>query len=59
MAFARDRRLPLTIRRRSNVAGNAMNDGGVVIDLTALRGVHVGPASRRVRIAGGTTWGRR
>lgn len=39
-----------------NVAGNAMNDGGVVIDLTAMRGVHVDPASRRVRVAGGATW---
>jgi FAD/FMN-containing dehydrogenase len=57
VAFARDRRLPLSIRAGGhNVAGNAMNDGGVVIDLTAMRGVHVDPASRRVRIAGGATW---
>jgi FAD binding domain len=37
--FARDRALLLSIRGGGhNVAGNAMNDGGVVIDLSAMRG---------------------
>jgi FAD/FMN-containing dehydrogenase len=40
-----------------NVAGNAMNDGGVVIDLSAMRGVHVDVAKTTVRAAGGATWG--
>jgi FAD/FMN-containing dehydrogenase len=39
-----------------NVAGNAMNDGGVVIDLSSMRGVFVDPARRIVRAAGGATW---
>ena len=56
--FARDRGLLLSIRGGGhNVAGNAMNDGGVVIDLSAMRGVHVDAASGTVRAAGGATWG--
>ena len=55
--FARDRGALLSIRGGGhNVAGNAMNDGGVVIDLSAMRGVHVDPASQTVRAAGGATW---
>jgi FAD/FMN-containing dehydrogenase len=56
--FARDRGLLLSIRGGGhNVAGNAMNDGGVVIDLSSMRGVHVDVAARTVRAAGGATWG--
>src|SRR5437870_5543659 len=56
--FARDRGLLLSIRGGGhNVAGHAMNDGGVVIDLSAMRGVHVDTATRTVRAAGGATWG--
>jgi FAD/FMN-containing dehydrogenase len=55
---ARDRGLLLSIRGGGhNVAGNAMNDGGVVIDLSGMRGVHVDAATRTVRAAGGATWG--
>ena len=56
--FARERGLLLSIKGGGhNVAGNAMNDGGVVIDLSGMRGVHVDPATRTVRAAGGATWG--
>jgi FAD/FMN-containing dehydrogenase len=56
--FARDRGLLLSIRGGGhNVAGAAMNDGGVVIDLCAMRGVHVDSAAGIVRAAGGATWG--
>jgi FAD/FMN-containing dehydrogenase len=56
--FARDRGLLLSIRGGGhNVAGNAMNDGGVVVDLSGMRGVHVDPATKTVRAAGGATWG--
>jgi FAD/FMN-containing dehydrogenase len=34
-----------------------MNDGGVVIDLSGMRDVHVDPATKTVRAAGGATWG--
>jgi FAD/FMN-containing dehydrogenase len=54
--FARDEGLLLSIRGGGhNVAGNAVNDGGLVIDLAAMRGVHVDPATRRVRVQGGAT----
>jgi FAD/FMN-containing dehydrogenase len=55
--FAREQDALLSVRGGGhNVAGNAMNDGGVVIDLSAMRGVHVNPAARTVRAAGGATW---
>src|SRR5262249_27335243 len=54
---ARDQPLPLSIKAGGhNVAGTAVNDGGLVIDLSAMRGVHVDPATARVRVAGGATW---
>jgi FAD/FMN-containing dehydrogenase len=54
--FARDGGLLLSIRGGGhNVAGNAVNDSGLVIDLAAMRGVHVDPATRRVRVQGGAT----
>src|SRR5512134_1030177 len=56
--FARDRHLLLSVRGGGhNVAGNAMNDDGLVIDLSAMRGVHVDAASRTARAAGGATFG--
>lgn len=55
--FARERGLLLSIRGGGhNVAGNAVNDGGLVIDLSRMRGVHVDPATRTVRTQGGATW---
>ncbi len=40
-----------------NVAGNAVCDGGIVIDLGAMNAVRVDVAARRVRAGGGTTIG--
>ena len=39
-----------------NVAGNALCDGGLVIDLTGLRKVTVDPVRRRAWAEGGATW---
>ena len=39
-----------------NVAGRATIDGGLVIDLTPMKGICVGPKSRTVRAQGGVTW---
>jgi hypothetical protein len=39
-----------------NVAGLAATDGGVMIDLSPMRGIHVDPTRRRVRAQGGVTW---
>lgn len=56
--FAREQGLLLSVRGGAhNVAGNAVNDGGLVIDLSGMRGVFVDPAARTVRAQGGATWG--
>jgi FAD/FMN-containing dehydrogenase len=56
--FARSQNLVLSIRGGGhNVAGNAVNDGGLVVDLSNMRGVHVDPVKRTVRAQGGATWG--
>ena len=56
--FAREQGLTLSIKAGGhNVAGNAVNDDGIVLDLSQMRGVHVDPASQTVRVQGGATWG--
>jgi FAD/FMN-containing dehydrogenase len=56
--FAREHDLVLSVKGGGhNVAGNAVNDGGLVIDLSQMRGVHVDPATQTVRAQGGATWG--
>jgi FAD/FMN-containing dehydrogenase len=56
--FARSHSLLLSIRGGGhNVAGNAVNDGGLVIDLSSMRGVRVDPVKQTVRAQGGATWG--
>lgn len=39
------------------VAGSAVCDDGLVIDLSAIAGVHVDPAARTARVGAGATWG--
>jgi FAD/FMN-containing dehydrogenase len=56
--FAREQKLEIAIRGGGhNVAGNAVCDGGLMIDLAGMRGVHVDPRKRRARAQGGATWG--
>jgi FAD/FMN-containing dehydrogenase len=56
--FARDHDLLISVRGGGhNVAGNAVNDDGLVIDLSTMRGVHVEPATGIVRVQGGATLG--
>ena len=56
--FARERNLLLSVRGGGhNVSGNAVCEGGLMIDLSQMRGVHVDPKTRRARSAGGATWG--
>lgn len=58
VTFAREQGLKLSVRGGGhNVAGSAVNDGGLVIDLSGMRGVRVDPATRTVRVQGGATWG--
>ncbi len=55
--FARDHGLLLAVRGGGhNVAGNAVCDGGLVVDLSAMRGVHVDPRARLAHVQGGATW---
>src|SRR5271169_96277 len=39
-----------------NVAGHATCDGGIVIDLSLMKGIQVDPAKRTVSAQGGVTW---
>ncbi len=58
VAFAGARALPVSVRGGGhNVAGHAVGDGAVMIDLSAMRTVSVDPEGRRARVAGGATWG--
>jgi FAD/FMN-containing dehydrogenase len=55
--FAQARNLPLAIRGGGhNAAGNAVCDGGIVIDLSLMKSVVVDPALRRARAEGGVLW---
>lgn len=40
-----------------NVAGRSTIDGGIMIDLSEMKGVHVDPIGRTVRAQGGVSWG--
>ena len=56
--FARENRLDVAVRGGGhNAAGLAMCDGGIVIDLSAMRGIRVDPARKTVHAQGGVTWG--
>jgi len=56
--FSRTHQLPVTIRGGGHsVAGKAVAEGALMIDLSRMRSVHVDPAARTVRVGGGATWG--
>lgn len=56
--FARENNLLLAVRGGGhNVAGSAVCDGGLVIDLSAMRNIQVDPEARTARAEGGVTWG--
>jgi FAD/FMN-containing dehydrogenase len=56
--FARERDLEIAVRGGGhNVAGTAVCDGGVVIDLSAMRAVLVDPTGRTAWVQGGALWG--
>ncbi|OWJ60807.1 FAD-binding oxidoreductase [Inquilinus limosus] len=56
--FARANDLLVAVRGGGhNVAGRALCDDGIVIDLSAMTGVFVDPQARTVRVRGGTTLG--
>jgi FAD/FMN-containing dehydrogenase len=55
--FARDQGLPLAVRGGGHsAAGNGVVEGGLVIDLSAMKGIRVNPGRRTVRAESGLTW---
>src|SRR4051794_2758663 len=55
--FARSEDLEVAVRGGSHsIPGFSTTDGGIVIDLSAMRSVHVDPERRTAVAEGGTTW---
>src|SRR3954464_13463503 len=58
-AVARSRREELELSVRGgghNVAGKAVSEGGLMIDLSPMKGIEVDPATRTARAQPGLTW---
>ena len=56
VAFARDHDILLAIRGGGhNIAGNALCDGGLVIDLSTMKSVRIDPDARRAYVEAGAT----
>jgi FAD/FMN-containing dehydrogenase len=54
--LARDEKLLVAVRSGGhNIAGNAVCDGGLLIDLSMMKSVHVDPASATARVQPGAT----
>jgi hypothetical protein len=55
--FARDNRVPVAVRGGGHsFPGHSVCDGGLVIDLSAMKGIRVDPAARTVRAQAGAKW---
>jgi len=55
--FARDNTLLVSVRGGGhNLAGNAVCDGGLMIDLSCMKGMRVDPVRRTARAEPGLTW---
>jgi FAD/FMN-containing dehydrogenase len=55
--FARDHGARIAVKGGGhNVAGLALCEGGLVIDLSQMQGIRVDPQARTVRAQGGVTW---
>jgi FAD/FMN-containing dehydrogenase len=58
VGFARENGLPVAVRCGGHsVAGKGVCDDGLLIDLSAMKGVRVDPARRTARANGGVLWG--
>jgi len=56
--FARENNLLTAIRSGAhNVGGLGSCDGGLVIDMSRMKGIHVDPKAKTVRVEGGCVWG--
>jgi hypothetical protein len=55
--FARERSIPVSVRGGGhNVAGKALRDGALAIDLSPMHGIRVDAASKTARAQGGAIW---
>ena len=55
--LARSSGLEISVRGGGhNVAGRAVSEGGMMIDLSPMRGIHVDPAAQTARAQGGVLW---
>jgi FAD/FMN-containing dehydrogenase len=58
VAFARERDLLVAVRSGGHgVGGHALCDGGLVIDLSPMKGIRVDPVARTARAEAGVLWG--
>ncbi|GGO30097.1 hypothetical protein GCM10010116_60280 [Microbispora rosea subsp. aerata] len=59
LAYALSQDVPFSVRSAGHgISGRSTNDGGIVLDVGALDSVQVvDPATRRVRLGAGATWG--
>lgn len=58
LAFARRHDLRVSVRAGGhNVAGRALNDGGLVLDVSAMKGIEVDPSARLAHVQPGVVWG--
>ena len=56
--FARENELLVAVRGGGhNVSGRALCDGGIVIDLSGMKGIHIDAKARIARVQGGATLG--
>ena len=58
VGFARERDLLVAVRSGGHgVGGHALCDGGLVIDLSPMKGIRVDPVARTARAEAGVLWG--
>ena len=57
LKVARERGLEVAVRGGGhNVAGRSTTEGGLMVDLSLMKGIHVDPKARTARAQGGVTW---
>ena len=57
IALAREAGVEISVRGGGhNVGGRAVTNGGLMVDLAEMKGIHVDPGARTVRAQAGATW---
>jgi FAD/FMN-containing dehydrogenase len=55
--IARERGLEVSVRGGGhNVGGRAVTEGGLMVDLSLMKGIHVDTAAQTARVQGGVSW---